>query len=290
MDDGLLGTGTSGLATATVRDRSAVGGSFTEQERRTDRVDRLARYVREPNCTENRLARARSMPHPIHHLPKIFYDSTITDSCESTTNRYISTIIMPNPEISNDNHNDGGEDITTSAATTANGVIATAEVKDVSVANPDPTSSESSNGHFKEMTTSATQSTLNGSDEKTADTNPDGDDDEENVEVVEEDEEENLLMSLEEKAEQEADHEIHQPNAVEEAPRLLQAALKEGQVKADESEEEEEEKVDVAVPSPEVHVHKRVRGPGCHWCFLCQENLKILRPFTFHIYYFRQIS
>ena len=193
---------------------------------------------------------------------------------------------MPNPEIANDHHNDGDEDITTSAATTANGVIATAEVKDVSVANPDPTSSESSNGHFKEMTTSATQSTLNGSDEKTAVANPDGDDDEENVEVVEEDEEENLLMSLEEKAEQEANHEIHQPNAVEEAPRLLQAALKEGQVKADESEEEEEEKVDVAVPSPEVHVHKRVRGPGCHWCFLCQENLKIysvLLPFIFII-------
>jgi hypothetical protein len=135
-----------------------------------------------------------------------------------------------------------------------------------------------SNGHCYDVNNETLPSMLNGSDARKSDTsNSVEKDDDENVEdeemlvKEEDDEEEHLLMSLEEKAEQEADHlMIHQPKTVEEAPKLLQAALKGGQVKADESEEEEEEEAveDVAhavAASPEVHVHKRVR---CHWQFL----------------------
>jgi hypothetical protein len=138
-----------------------------------------------------------------------------------------------------------------------------------------------SNGHCHDVNNETLPSMLNGSDARKSDTsNSVEKDDDENVEDEEmlvkeedDDEEEHLLMSLEEKAEQEADHlMIHQPKTVEEAPKLLQAALKGGQVKADESEEEEEEEEaaeDVAhaavAASPEVHVHKRVR---CHWQFV----------------------
>jgi hypothetical protein len=77
------------------------------------------------------------------------------------------------------------------------------------------------------------------------------------------DEEENLFMSLEEQEKADAEAAaLNQPKAVEAAPRLLQAALKEGQVKADESEEESDKEAasEQKQPvSPEPHIHKRVR-------------------------------
>jgi hypothetical protein len=87
--------------------------------------------------------------------------------------------------------------------------------------------------------------------------------DEEDVAVV--DDEENLLMTLEEKAQHELDETVmQQPKAIEEAPRLLQAALKDGKVKADESEEEEEKDNAVtattAAASMAPQIHARVRS------------------------------
>jgi hypothetical protein len=77
------------------------------------------------------------------------------------------------------------------------------------------------------------------------------------------DDEENLFISLEEQEKAHAAA-LEQPKAVEAAPRLLQAALKEGQVKADESEEESDKEKEISpdknVSSPEPHIHKRVRG------------------------------
>ena len=77
---------------------------------------------------------------------------------------------------------------------------------------------------------------------------------------IEPDEEENLFITLEEQ-EKALAAALDQPKAVEAAPRLLQAALKEGQVKADESEEEsdkEKEMSPVKVAAPEPHIHMRV--------------------------------
>jgi hypothetical protein len=132
--------------------------------------------------------------------------------------------------------------------------------------------------HVVNGDTTTTSNTMNGCTNKndTVDTNEviddtvDDEEEDQRLEVVPDDEE-NLLMTLEEEDEK-AQHEtlvgMNQPKAVEAAPRLLQAALKEGQVKADESEEEEEENneqkqekgetSDPKVASPEVHVHKRV--------------------------------
>jgi hypothetical protein len=165
---------------------------------------------------------------------------------------------MSNPETVGDI----GGDETTSISN--GGTVLTDDKKVAATAsnNRSTTPSNGVNGHCnaKEITSSIPM--LNGSSKSDIKIPEGTEDDEYIVEeaVVEEDEEENLLMSLEEKAEQDADHEIHQPNAVEEAPRLLQAALKDGQVKADESEEEEDNVAHAAVAaSPEVHVHKRVR-------------------------------
>jgi hypothetical protein len=79
------------------------------------------------------------------------------------------------------------------------------------------------------------------------------------------DEEENLFHTLEEETKVKAMQEIvDQPKAVEAAPRLLQTALKEGQVKADDSEEESDKEREIKADSPdkpasaEHHVHKRV--------------------------------
>ena len=185
---------------------------------------------------------------------------------------------MSNPETVGEN----GADET--AAITNGGTVVADDMKMAATTsnNTLPIPLEASNGHcnVKEATSSTPIVNSSNGDSKTDIVNPDGEDDEDNVEEVvaaEEDEEENLLMSLEEKAEQEADHEIHQPNAVEEAPRLLQAALKEGQVKADESEEEEDETVAhaAAAASPEVHVHKRVRP-------------RMSLAFSLRIYFFTQ--
>jgi hypothetical protein len=104
---------------------------------------------------------------------------------------------------------------------------------------------------------------------KMAPASEDGDIDEEidadvvSKEVV--DEEEDLFHTLEEETKVKAMQEIiDQPKAVEAAPRLLQTALKEGQVKADDSEEESDKEKETKVYSPdkpvssEHHVHKRV--------------------------------
>lgn len=79
------------------------------------------------------------------------------------------------------------------------------------------------------------------------------------------DEEENLFLELEQEKEKEDQEELlhphAQPKAVEAAPRLLQAALKEGQVRASDSEEESD-KEKTASPEKkkeeeEPHYHKR---------------------------------
>ena len=161
---------------------------------------------------------------------------------------------MSNPETLVDS---GGED----TATTTNGRTTVSDEKKIAAVESNnhlTTPHETSNGHCNVKETTSSALMMNGNNTGIDFTKGDDDDNAEEV-VVEEDEEENLLMSLEEKAEQEADHEIHQPNAVEEAPRLLQAALKEGQVKADESEEEDNVAHTAVAASPEVHVHKRVR-------------------------------
>jgi hypothetical protein len=101
-----------------------------------------------------------------------------------------------------------------------------------------------------------------------ADDEMEEEDDEEEVP----DEEEQIFISLEQQKEQEdleeALHPHAQPKDVTAAPVLLQRALKEGQVKADESEEEsdKEKKAPVeeakAPPSPEPHYHQRVSHGG----------------------------
>jgi hypothetical protein len=104
---------------------------------------------------------------------------------------------------------------------------------------------------------------------KMAPASEDGDIDEEiDADVVSEevvDEEEDLFHTLEEETKVKAMQEIiDQPKAVEAAPRLLQTALKEGQVKADDSEEESDKEKETKADSPdkpvssEHHVHKRV--------------------------------
>jgi len=90
--------------------------------------------------------------------------------------------------------------------------------------------------------------------------------DEEDADEPEEpDEEENLFLELEQEKEKEDQEELlhphAQPKAVEAAPRLLQAALKEGQVRASDSEEESD-KEKTASPEKkkeeeEPHYHKR---------------------------------
>jgi hypothetical protein len=124
---------------------------------------------------------------------------------------------------------------------------------------------------------------------KMAPASEDGDVDEEvDADMVSEevvDEEENLFHTLEEETKVKAMQEmVDQPKAVEAAPRLLQTALKEGQVKADDSEEEsdKERETKAADSSPdkpassEHHVHKRVSSPSaiafanlraCNDCF-----------------------
>lgn len=77
------------------------------------------------------------------------------------------------------------------------------------------------------------------------------------------DEEENLFLSLEEQEKATAVV-LDQPKALEAAPRLLQAALKGGEVKADESEEESDKEKDQKPASPEPHIHKRVRSSLLH--------------------------
>lgn len=165
---------------------------------------------------------------------------------------------MSNPETVGDIG--GDETITISNGGTVETDDRNAAV--ISSNNHFTTPSNGVNGHCNVKETTSSIPMLNGNSKSDIKIPEGAEDDEDNIEeaVVEEDEEENLLMSLEEKAEQDADHEIHQPNAVEEAPRLLQAALKDGQVKADESEEDEDNVAHAAVAaSPEVHVHKRVR-------------------------------
>lgn len=63
------------------------------------------------------------------------------------------------------------------------------------------------------------------------------------------DEEENFLCSMEKIQEENEFDEVkgHQPHRAEDAPKLLQGALKEGVVKADDSETEDDEKKDTAV-------------------------------------------
>jgi hypothetical protein len=74
-------------------------------------------------------------------------------------------------------------------------------------------------------------------------------------------EEEALFESMEKDNEkEEAEHLQDQPNDVKSAPRLLQSALEQGQVKSDDSESEDEKKVVDKPSSPETHhPHARVR-------------------------------
>ncbi len=82
------------------------------------------------------------------------------------------------------------------------------------------------------------------------------------------DEEENFLLNIENeeaKIKEEKSKHSHQPSAAADAPRLLQDALKSGDVKADESEEEEkkdegakEEVTDANDGQKAEHVHERV--------------------------------
>ena len=111
--------------------------------------------------------------------------------------------------------------------------------------NHGPTMTTTQNGGLKEDTTSSTKE----------------EEEEEEDEPEAPDEEENLFITLEEQEKAQADALLlkQQPKAVEAAPRLLQAALKEGQVKVDESEEESDTALAVKKPeSPEPHIHKRV--------------------------------
>lgn len=78
---------------------------------------------------------------------------------------------------------------------------------------------------------------------------------EENVEE-EPDAEEALFVQMEQ--EEEAHDQEDQPVEITAAPRLLQKALQDGDVKASDSEEEEKKAVDSHVASPEHHVHQRV--------------------------------
>jgi hypothetical protein len=118
-----------------------------------------------------------------------------------------------------------------------------------SVAGPNPTNgSLVTNGHATPMAEF---------DKVTNDCNED-DGVEDTAEDDTPDEEENLFLSLEEQ-EKAAAVALDQPKALESAPRLLQAALKGGQVKADESEEESDKEKDQKPASPEPHIHKRVR-------------------------------
>ena len=221
-----------------------------------------ARSKREPDCTVFVIFRHQALPRTTTTRKDLETHTPTTTTTIQNNTTLSEEYPMSNPETVGEN----GADET--AAITNGGTVVADDMKMAATTsnNTLPIPLEASNGHcnVKEATSSTPIVNSSNGDSKTGIVNPDGEDDEDNVEEVvaaEEDEEENLLMSLEEKAEQEADHEIHQPNAVEEAPRLLQAALKEGQVKADESEEEEDETVAhaAAAASPEVHVHKRVR-------------------------------
>lgn len=94
-----------------------------------------------------------------------------------------------------------------------------------------------------------------------------GEDDEEE-EKVEDDEEEALFVTLEQQEEEELHRAVdQQPTDIHAAPRLLQKALEEGQVKADDSEEDTPKEVISqpvqGVPNPHdkashPHVHHRV--------------------------------
>lgn len=109
---------------------------------------------------------------------------------------------------------------------------------------------------LQEVATGGTATTNGHAENGAAKISVDDEEDNEEPEPDVPDEEENLFITLEEQ-EKEAHLADPQPKAVEAAPRLLQTALKEGQVQADESEEEEEAAEEAP---PEPHVHKRVRG------------------------------
>jgi hypothetical protein len=74
-------------------------------------------------------------------------------------------------------------------------------------------------------------------------------------------EEEALFVAMEKDNEKdEAEHLQDQPNDLKSAPKLLQSALEQGQVKSDDSDSEGEKKVVEKPSSPETHhPHARVR-------------------------------
>lgn len=94
----------------------------------------------------------------------------------------------------------------------------------------------------------------------------DEEDDMKTPEEQEDDEEEKLFEKLEhDEEEEEATHPHDQPSDVKAAPKLLQKALEQGQVKPDDSEDEAEKKDESgdAPKSPE-HKHARVGARAVH--------------------------
>ena len=146
----------------------------------------------------------------------------------------------PTPAAGEDSLAINGNDSAPPAGTTANGTAAALPAEQGSTSNPIALKVE------------------NIADEEDAD-----EEDANDPEVP--DEEENLFLELEQEKEKEEQEELlhphAQPKAVEAAPRLLQAALKEGQVRASDSEEESD-KEKTASPEKkkeeeEPHYHKR---------------------------------
>jgi hypothetical protein len=131
----------------------------------------------------------------------------------------------------------------------SNGI--SAEVNGAKSSAAEPTSTNGS------LVTNGHTSTKEDCEELTNESNEE-DEVEDTAEDETPDEEENLFLSLEEQ-EKAAAIALDQPKALEAAPRLLQTALKGGQVKADESEEESDKEKDQKPASPEPHIHKRVR-------------------------------
>jgi hypothetical protein len=73
-------------------------------------------------------------------------------------------------------------------------------------------------------------------------------------------EEEALFVKLEEDEERQESKQLHdQPKDVNAAPKLLQSALEQGQIKPDDSESEDEKKKTETAAPPEHHHHARVR-------------------------------
>lgn len=156
---------------------------------------------------------------------------------------------------------------------------------------PNGTGAVLSNGHHQENGAKSIPEVLfsadraaktDGNNDEEDDIDDDDDiDGEKNVSNVPLDDEENLFNTLEhEQEEMILASQLYQPKAVASAPRLLQAALKEGQVKADDSEEESDQEKQAmesggeaaAAASPEKvaslsdhHIHKRVRTRTCVW-------------------------